>query len=89
MDNLLGLKKNDLLKLEYGLSINIDGYQNYKFFLMAAVFDKTARAAVLNLINSYGYFGCIKCYQKGQRLMLTKTSSKHTYPYIKNNPDGP
>ncbi|CAF1128542.1 unnamed protein product, partial [Brachionus calyciflorus] len=72
MDNLLGLIKNDLLKLEYGFSINIDGYQNYKFFLMAAVFDKPARAAVLNVINSYGYFGCIKCYQKGQRLMLTK-----------------
>ncbi|CAF0965796.1 unnamed protein product [Brachionus calyciflorus] len=89
LNNLLSSINDGLLKLEIGLNMRKYGYQNYKFFLVAAVFDKPARAAVLNVVNSYGYFGCIKCLQKGTRLKKTPKSSIQTYPFIKKNPDGP
>ncbi|CAF0975863.1 unnamed protein product [Brachionus calyciflorus] len=70
LSHLLGLIKSDLLKFEYGINLGSTDFENYKFFLISAVFDKPARAAVLNTINS-------------------NDSSIQTYPYIKENPDGP
>ena len=56
----------DLKRLEYGIPINIDGaIKNRKFFLIAAVFDKPAKAAVLNMKLCTGFFGCTKCLQPG------------------------
>lgn len=62
---LLGSIRSQLKRLEYGLNLR---NRNLKFFLTAAVFDKPARAAVLNMVNSNGYFGCLKCLQKGERI---------------------
>jgi len=39
--------------------------QNTKFFLVATVFDKPAKAAVLNMKASNGLYGCTKCLQPG------------------------
>ncbi len=32
---------------------------------MAAIFDKPAKAAVLNMKSSNGFYGCTKCLQPG------------------------
>jgi hypothetical protein len=56
-----------LRELEYGLSFILDNsYQIMKFFVLYGIFDKPARAAILNIINSTGYFGCLKCIQEGE-----------------------
>lgn len=64
-------------RLEYGLGFNCDTekYKNVKFFLLTAVFDKPARAMVLNLKNSTAFYGCLKCLQPGKTLK-TKKSKK-------------
>jgi hypothetical protein len=36
-----------------------------KFFLTHGVFDKPARAAILRMKLSTGYYGCLKCLQRG------------------------
>ena len=43
-----------------------------KFFVTHAVYDKPARAAVLNIKCSHGYFGCLKCFQKGKIIKSLK-----------------
>ena len=55
-----------LKKLEYGIELKINStIQNTKFFLLAGVFDKPAKAAVLNMKASNGFCGCTKCLQPG------------------------
>jgi hypothetical protein len=55
----------ELLSLEYGIQIEFkNGMTTYKkFFLMNAVFDKPARAAILSMKSCNGFDGCLKCYQ--------------------------
>ena len=58
---------NQLKKLEYGVTFKINSRETklLYFFVLIGVFDKPARAAILNMINSTGYYGCLKCCQKG------------------------
>ena len=59
----------ELKELEYGIGIK---EKICKFFVISGVYDRPARATVLNMIGSTGFFGCLKCYQPGSTL---KTSN--------------
>ena len=51
------------------MGINIrfcDTSKEIKFFLVTGVYDKPAKAAVLNMMSSTGNFGCTKCTQQGE-----------------------
>ena len=37
--------------------------KNIKFFTIAGIFDKPARAALLNIVNSTGFSSCLKCLE--------------------------
>ena len=62
-----------------------------KFFLVAGVFDKPAKSAVLNMISSTGYFGCTKCLQPGESFKVNKEQrgQSHIYPFKNEDPQGP
>ena len=53
--------------LEYGLSFKVSSNRVtiMQFFNLYSVLYKPARAAMLNIINSTGYFSCLKCLQPG------------------------
>ena len=59
----MGPVLEELKELEYGRIFN---HRIYKFFLLFGVFDKPARAMILNIKQSNGHFGCLKCYKEGQ-----------------------
>lgn len=66
-----------LKKLELGVDIKFkDVNKEIKFFLFAAVMDKPAQAAFLNMIASTGFFGCKKCLQPGVSLKKNIETSK-------------
>ena len=65
---LLHSISNELKELENGVRINEDQYIPLNFYLISAVFDKPARSSVLNMVSSTGYYSCLKCLQKGERL---------------------
>lgn len=46
--------------------------RNTKFFVIAAVYDKPARADILNLISCNGFYGCLKCKEKGATFYTDK-----------------
>jgi hypothetical protein len=57
-----------LKRLEYGVKIKLHNSsldKIVKIFLVAAIFDKPAKAAVLNMKSSNGFYGCTKCLQPG------------------------
>jgi len=67
-------------RLEIGLNIgDMQDYRNVKLFLLLAAFDKPARASALNIVNSTGFYGCLKCRQKGVSI---KTQSILTIFFI-------
>ena len=53
----------ELKKLEYGVTIEDQNHlkKEIKFLLLASIFDKSAKASVLNVIASHGFEGCLKC----------------------------
>ena len=57
----------ELKKLEYGLVVKINSKESklLYFYVLFGIFDKPARAAILNMVNSTGYYGCLKCSQEG------------------------
>lgn len=60
-----------LQTLEHGLILETNpgdssSKKNVRFFLLASVYDKPAKAAVLNMKNSNGFWGCTKCLQPGE-----------------------
>ena len=60
----------ELKELEFGVNIEMNGTsRNIKFFTISAVFDKPARAAILNTINSTGFNSCLKCQQEGESIV--------------------
>ncbi|CAF0919879.1 unnamed protein product [Brachionus calyciflorus] len=58
-------------------------------FLTNGVFDKPARAAILNTIQFNGKFGCIKCYQPGKNIPSSKNGTIHVYPFQHYHHDKP
>ena len=55
-----------LKKLELGFNLSIDNQdRETKCFLIAAIFDKPAKSAVLNINGCNGFYGCHVCYQPG------------------------
>ncbi len=64
---------NELKAVEYGITFD---KRNIKFFLIAGVFDKPAKASILNMKSSNGFFGCTKCLQPGISHKNSKTQGK-------------
>lgn len=63
----------ELKELEYGIKIRHKFQEQIcKFFVIAGVFDKPARSAVLNMISCNGFYGCLKCVQPGSTLETDK-----------------
>lgn len=62
-----------LKELEIGINLaNNEEYRKVSLYLLHAVFDKPARAAALNMVNSTGFHSCLKCIQSGKSI---KTAS--------------
>ena len=53
----------DLKALENGLRIHDDWF---KFYVIKSIYDKPAKAEMLNMKSSTGYFGCSKCEIEGE-----------------------
>lgn len=47
--------------------------------LICGTFDLPARAAVLNMVQFNGYWGCSKCLQKGILIVSYSYSHRHSY----------
>jgi len=90
-----------LKDLEYGFDLSIDNIlEKRKFFLIAGVFDKPAKALVLNIKSSNGFYGCHVCEQPGETFKGKKdftgdqadgdqNSRRHIYKFKSSNPKGP
>ena len=67
-----------LLQLELGIKLHVNSKDtdDIKFYLINAVFDKPARASVLKMIASNGFYGCLKCTQRGETLPPSEKSMK-------------
>ena len=70
----------NLRKLELGIKLKLDNNleKEFKFFTISSVFDKPAKAAILNIISSNGFNGCHMCLQPGQTFH-TEKGKKFTY----------
>jgi hypothetical protein len=66
---------NNLKELEVGLKLAVveHEYRIFKFYAIHGVYDKPARADILNIKNSTGYFGCVKCRQRGESFKTRKS----------------
>ena len=64
----------ELKSLECGSLFNLKGFGErlLSFFVICGVYDKPARAAVLNIKSVNCYFGCLKCVQEGTQLQSSK-----------------
>ena len=68
-----------LKKLELGINIEIENENvDVKFFVVAGVMDKPAKAALLNMISSIGFYGCTKCLQPGKSHKATDSNGEET-----------
>jgi hypothetical protein len=53
--------------LEIGINIKFNDIErDTKFFVISGIYDKPAKAAVLNMVTSTGFYGCTKCLQPGE-----------------------
>jgi hypothetical protein len=78
------LQELKFLEIGQNFQINSTLRKILKFFLISGVFDKPARASILNIISSNGYYGCLKCLQPG-----VTENHVHLYKYDDSNPSGP
>ena len=67
---------HELQKLERGINLSLkDSYSDlFKCFVLYGVFDKPARASLLNITNSNGAYGCLKCLQTGKNIRTNKSN---------------
>jgi hypothetical protein len=81
----------NLNDLERGIDVEIENeMKTRKFFVIAGIFDKPARAAILNMKSCTGKFGCTKCLQTGESLKnAAGTGQSRIYPFNDTNPKGP
>ncbi len=86
--------------LEFGIDVSLlhDTQKKRKFFLIAAIFDKPAKAPVLNMNQFNGNCGCTKCEQPGETARGVSTSIDESeelakggwiYRFNEKNPKGP
>jgi hypothetical protein len=89
-DLLLKPIVSQLIRFQYGIVLKFaDIITNVKFFLIAGVYDKPARYALINMIQFNGDYGCTKCLQKGESLKTDSGGYSHVYPFQENDPTGP
>ena len=80
----------ELKLLELGQLVTLNQTNSLiRFFVCHGVFDKPCRAAILNMIQYNGLFGCLKCYQPGLSLASKNSGTIHVYKFIEDNPTGP
>ena len=75
-------------KYELGSKFRMAGEERLlRCFLLYGIYDKPARSAANNTTSSTGYYGCIKCTQKGTRLKTgnSKNFLRHFNLLITNN----
>lgn len=67
----------DIKSLEFGLQVEFKNKEitRKKFYLISSVFDKPARAEILNMQSYNGFYGCLKCYQTGETLKCNSSNS--------------
>jgi hypothetical protein len=64
---------HELSLLEQGCLIKLNNKRYlFNFFVTHGVFDKPARAAILNIKSCTGFYGCLKCMQKGEGVKTKK-----------------
>ncbi len=79
MDVFLNPLVIQLKKLELGINIEIEKQLiDAKFFCVAAVMDKPAKALFINMISSTGFYGCTKCLQPGVSHKATDSQGEET-----------
>ena len=78
------LQEMKMLELGITFEIQRDVKKILRFFLLYGIFDKPARASILNIISSNGYYGCLKCTQPGKTI-----NHVHLYTFFDENPSGP
>lgn len=79
-----------LIRYQYGLNIKFkDVQKNMKLFLIAGIYDKPARYAVINMVQYNGAYGCTKCLQSGESLKTDSGGTTRVYPLNQEDPAGP
>jgi hypothetical protein len=68
---------SEFKSLEHGVVLK---EEIYRFYCLFGVYDKPARALVLNMVQSNGKFGCLKCLQSGITVPYKK-GHHHIYPF--------
>jgi len=71
------------------MGIIYDQQTKIKCFTLFGVYDKPARADILNIINSTGYSSCLKCLQVGSNDESINGGSRRVFPFDTKNPTGP
>jgi hypothetical protein len=68
---------HELSLLEQGCMFKINKEKHlFNFFVILGVYDIPARASILNIKSSTGFFGCLKCQQKGKGIKTVKGELK-------------
>jgi hypothetical protein len=64
----------ELKRLECGDVYKINSIESklLYFFVLIGIFDRPARAAILNMLNSTEYYGCLKFRQQGINVTTLK-----------------
>jgi len=86
--------------LELGIDLPLSNVvKKRKFFLIAAIFDKPAKAPILNMNQYNGNYGCTKCEQpgetaKGKSISIEPVETETAkggwiYKFKSENPKGP
>jgi hypothetical protein len=79
VDLFFKIISNELETLESGIRVENEWL---KFYLLISIYDKPAKATMLNMKGSTGYFGCTQCeiegesiqFQNGNHLIFKYTS---------------
>ena len=67
MDLFFKIISNELETLESGIRVENEWL---KFYLLISIYDKPAKATMLNMKGSTGYFGCTPCEIEGETIQF-------------------
>ena len=62
---------------------------NIKPFVICFTADLPAKAAVLNMMQFNGFYGCSFCEQPGETVHSSLRGHVHAFPIIPEDPNGP